>query len=136
MTLWSIYFKYHLPKTPVGKIDDIAYTFALALPHQKLCMRNIKRKTHIKKRVQCMLCPNIIHQKPHGKNGWYDMTLCWYCLIKNFIWETAREKLIEKRVQYDVCNKLVFLRDSPPDTCKYQIKFSPMYSTHKKCWVW
>ena len=56
-------------KNPWGKIDDIAYTFALALPHQKLYMRNLKGKTHIKKRVQCMLCPSIIHQKPHGKNG-------------------------------------------------------------------
>ena len=80
-----------------GKIDDIAYIFVLALPHQKLYMRNLKGKTHIKKRVQCMLCPNIIHQKPHEKNGWYDMTLCWYWLIKNFIWEIPKEKLIEKK---------------------------------------
>jgi hypothetical protein len=56
-------------KNPCGEIDDIAYTFALALPRQKLYIRNLKGKTHIKKRVQCMLCPSIIHQKPHGKNG-------------------------------------------------------------------
>jgi hypothetical protein len=52
----------------VGKIDDKAYTFALALSHQKLYMKNLKGKTHIKKKVQCMLCLSIIHQKLHGKN--------------------------------------------------------------------
>ena len=98
-------FKYYLPKTPLGKIDD---TFMLALPHQKFYMRNLKWKTHIKKRVQCM-SENHPPKTPWEKNGWYDMTLCWYCLIKNFIWETPREKTHrKKRVQYDVCNKLLF----------------------------
>ena len=79
-------------------------------------MRNLKWKTHIKKRVQCMLCRSIIHQKPHGKNGWYDMTLCWYCLIKNFIWETPREKLIERKE----CNMMFA-------TSYYSERLSPWY---------
>ena len=51
-------------KNPGGeKIDDKHITLCLTLPHQKLHMRNHKWKTHIKKRVQCILCHNIIHQK-------------------------------------------------------------------------
>ena len=58
------------------KIDDIAYTFVLTLPHQKLYMRNLKGKTHIKKRVQYILCPNIVHQKPIWGKIDDDITLC------------------------------------------------------------
>ena len=47
-----------------GKLDDIAYNFMLTLPHQKLYMRNLNRKNSHKERVQCIICPNIIHQKP------------------------------------------------------------------------
>ena len=51
---------------------------------------------------------------PVGKNGWYDITLCWYCLIKNFIWKNQREKThTKKRVQYNVCNKLL-IRETLP----------------------
>ena len=77
-----------------------------------------KGKTQIKKRVQCIICPNIIHKKnPYGENGWYDIILCQYCLIKNFLWETLKGKKThtKKRVQYDVFNKLLIreMRDSP-----------------------
>ena len=56
-------------KNPGGeKLDDIAFNFVLTLLHQKLYMRNLKRKNSHKKRVQCIIYPNIIHQKtPSGK---------------------------------------------------------------------
>ena len=50
-------------KLYMKKLDDIAYTFVLTLPHQKLYMRNHKWKTHIMKRVQCIICHNITLQK-------------------------------------------------------------------------
>ena len=47
---------------------------------------------------------------PVGKNGWYDITLCWYYLIKNFIWETQREKLIQRKE----CN-MIFTTSYEPE---------------------
>ena len=34
----------------MGKIDDISYTFALALPRQKLYMRNLNKKNSHKEK--------------------------------------------------------------------------------------
>jgi hypothetical protein len=34
----------------VGKLDNIAYTFVLTLPHQKLYMRNLKRENSHKEK--------------------------------------------------------------------------------------
>ena len=31
------------------------------------------------------------------KNGWYDIVLCRYCFIKNFIWETQRENSYKEK---------------------------------------
>jgi len=63
------------------------------------------------------------------------ITLCWYCLIKNFTWETPRKKLIKKE-----CNMMFatcyYSQRLSPDICKSQSKFIPMHSTHKKCRVW
>jgi hypothetical protein len=56
-----------------------------------------KRKTQIKKRVQCIICPNIIHQK-----SLWEKWMIWHNLVsilplKNFIWETLRKKLIQRK---------------------------------------
>ena len=136
MTLWSICFKYHLPKTRWEKLDDIAHTFVDIVSSKTLYKKPQKGKTHIKKRVQCIICPNIIHQKPFGKNGWYDIVLCRYYLIKKLYMRNPKEKnSYKKRVHYDIFNKLLIreTRDSPPKTCKL---FVPMYSTHMKCGIW
>ena len=37
-----------------GKLDDIAYNFMLILPHQKLYMRNLKRKKNSHKEKSTM----------------------------------------------------------------------------------
>ena len=75
----------------------------------------IEQNSYLKKRVLCILRPYIIHLKtPVGKNWWYDISLCWYCLIKNFVWETSWEKTHKKkRVQYSICNKLSFRETLP-----------------------
>ena len=31
-------------------------------------------------------------KNPYGENRWYDIILCQYCLIKNFLWETLKGK--------------------------------------------
>ena len=124
-------------KTRWRKIDDIAYTFVLTLPHQKLYMRNHKWKTHIKKKVQCIICHNITLQKTLiEKNGWYDIILCWYCLIKNFIWETLRKNSYKENSAIWCLQQVINQRDSPFDTCKPWSKFIPIPSTYKKCGVW
>jgi hypothetical protein len=77
-------------------------------------MRNLKRENS-RKEKSTILCTNIIHQKPlWGKNGWYDITLCWYCLIKNFIWETQRKKNSYKEKSAIWClQQIINQRDSP-----------------------
>jgi len=58
-------------KNPDGKkLDDIAYIFVDIASSKTLYEKPQKEKTHIKKRVQCIVCSNIIHKKkPYGKNG-------------------------------------------------------------------
>ena len=52
-------------KNPGGeKLDDIAYIFVDIASSKTLYEKPQKGKTHIKKRVQCIICLNIIHQKP------------------------------------------------------------------------
>ena len=74
-----------------GKLDDIAYN--VILPHQKLYMRNLKRKNSNKEK-STMYHMSQYHppKNPYGENGWYDIILCQYCLIKNFLWETLKGK--------------------------------------------
>ena len=50
---------------------------------------------------------------PVRKNGWYDITLCWYCLIKTLYEKPQGKTHTKKRVQYDVCNKLL-IRETLP----------------------
>ena len=87
----------------------------LTLPHQKLYMRNLKREnSHKEKSTMHLMSQNRPPKTPVRKNGWYDITLYWYCLIKNFIWVTQKEKTHTKKiVQYDVCNKLL-IRETLP----------------------
>ena len=81
-----------------GKLDDIAYNFMLSLPHQKLYMRNLKRKnSHKEKSTMYHMSQYHLPKNPLGKNGWYDIVLCWYCLIKNFIWENRRENSYKEK---------------------------------------
>ena len=70
----------------------------LTLPHQKLYMRNLKRKnSHKEKSTIYHMSQYHLPKKPLGKNGWYDIVLCWYCLIKNFIWENRRENSYKEK---------------------------------------
>ena len=122
----------------MGKTRWHAYNFMLTLPHQKLYMRNLNKKnSHKEKSTMYRMFQYHPPKNPYGENGWYDIILCQYCLIKNFLWETLKGKKThtKKRVQYDVFNKLLIreTRDSPPETCK---PFIPMYTTHMKCGVW
>ena len=135
MTLWSICFKYHLSETRWGKLDDIAYNFMLSLPHQKNYMRNLYRKnSHKEKSTMNRMFQYHPPKNLFGKNRWYDIVLCRYCIIKNFIWETQRENSYKEKSAIWCFNKLLIreTRESPPETCK---PFVPMYSTHIKCGV-
>ena len=119
------------------KIDDIAYTFVLTLPHQKLYMRNLKREnSHKEKSTMHLMCQYHPPKTPVGKNEWYDIILCWYCLIKNFTWETSRENSYKEKSAIWCLQQVINQRDSPPGTNKPQSKFIPMHSTYKKCGVW
>ena len=70
----------------------------LTLPHQKLYMRNLKRKnSHKEKSTMYHMSQYHLPKNPLGKNGWYDIVLCWYCLIKNFIWENRRENSYKEK---------------------------------------
>jgi hypothetical protein len=107
---------YHLSKTPNGENLMIwhitLYSHCLV---KKIIWETSKGKTRIKKRVQCIICHNIIHKKPYGKNGWYDIILCQYCLIENFLWETLRENSYKEKSAIWCFNKLLIreMRDSP-----------------------
>jgi hypothetical protein len=65
-----------------------------------------------------------------------DMTHpCVAIASLKILYEKPQKKTHKKRVQYDICNKLL-IRETPPDTSKHRSKFIPMHSTHKKCGVW
>ena len=135
MTLWSICFKY-LPKTPVGKIDDIAYTFALALSHQNFIWEISKEKLTLRKEYNACYVRVSSTKNPMGKMD--DMT--WPCIdiasLKTLYEKPQRKNSKKEKSAIWCLQQVTIQRDSPPDTCKYQIKFVPTYSTHKKWWVW
>ena len=127
LTLWSICFKYHLLKTLVGKLDDIAYNFMLTLTHQKLYMRNLKRKNSHKEK-STMYHMSQYHSPKISLRKMDDMTQsCVDIGSLKILYEKLKGKThTKKRVQYDVFNKLLIreTRDSPPETCK---PFIPIY---------
>jgi hypothetical protein len=71
-----------------------------------------------------------------GKNGRYDMTLCWYCLIKTLYEKPKRKNSHKEKSAIWCLQHVINQRDSPLDTNKPQSKFIPMHSTHKKYGVW
>ena len=128
LTLWSICFKYHLLKTRWGKLDDIAYNFMLTLPHQKLYMRNLKRKKNSHKEKSTMCHMSQYHPPKTSLGKIDDMTQsCVDIGSLKILYEKLKGKThTKKRVQYDVFNKLLIkeTRYSPLETCK---PFLPMY---------
>ena len=85
-------------KKPGGeKLDDIAYVFIDIASSKTLYEKSQQKNSHKEKEYNVLYVPISSIKNLFGKNGWYDIVLCRYCLIKNFIWETQRENSYKEK---------------------------------------